>query len=142
MYFSEVQPTDQKEYFCFVTLATPRNYRMNTKQPPMVINKGIWLIVIEQSEYKEAIHMFMYTGKLEKVNHCLFFTSIQCRLTILRMRGSIKFCKRGSNSDFYCLVNEGRREDQYYHSTLKSGPSSAGPFCFIALTLAGPLHNV
>ena len=51
MYFSEVQPTDQKEYFCFVTLATPKNYRMNTKQPPMVINKGIWLMVIEQSKY-------------------------------------------------------------------------------------------
>ena len=82
MYFSEVQPTDQKEYFCFVTHATPRNYRMNTKQPPMLINKGIWLIVIEQSEYTAAIRMFMYTGKLEKVKHCLLFTSIQCILTI------------------------------------------------------------
>ena len=60
MYFSEVQPTDQKEYFCFVTLATPRNYRMNTKQPPMVINKGIWLIVIEQSEYTAAMRMYIY----------------------------------------------------------------------------------
>ena len=104
MHFSAVQPTDPKEYFCFVTLATPRNYRMNTKQPPMVINKGIWLIVIEQSEYTAVICMFMYIGKLEKyVKHCLFFTSIQCRLTILCMRGSRKFCQMGSNSDFSFL---------------------------------------
>ena len=72
MYFSEVQPTDQKEYFCFVTLATPKNYRMNTKQPPMVINKGIWLMVIEQSKYGYTTIKLHIQGMF-KMN-CLFLS--------------------------------------------------------------------
>ena len=51
LYFSEVQPTDSKQYFCFVTLAAPNNYKLTTRQPPMKVSLGIWLMISEDSEY-------------------------------------------------------------------------------------------
>ena len=50
LYFSEVQPTDNKQYFCFVTLAAPNNYKLTTKQPPMKISLGIWLMISDNSK--------------------------------------------------------------------------------------------
>ena len=50
LYMSEVQPTDEKEYFCFVTLTAPSNYKLTTKQPPARISLGVWLRTSEDSK--------------------------------------------------------------------------------------------
>ena len=51
LYMSEVQPTDEKKYYCFVTLTAPNNYKLTTKQPPTIISLGVWLRISEDSEY-------------------------------------------------------------------------------------------
>ena len=51
LYMSEVQPTDEKKYYCFVTLTAPNNYKLSTKQPPTIISLGVWLRISEDSEY-------------------------------------------------------------------------------------------
>ncbi|KAL3862103.1 hypothetical protein ACJMK2_008096 [Sinanodonta woodiana] len=45
LYFSEVQLTDEKKYYCIVTLTAPAEYNMATYQPPSRTSLPIWLRV-------------------------------------------------------------------------------------------------
>ena len=56
LYMSEVQPTDEKEYFCFVTLTAPSNYKLTTKQPPARISLGVWLRTSEDSKLNNTVN--------------------------------------------------------------------------------------
>ena len=45
LYFSEVQPTDSRKYFCSVTLIATSEFETAINQPPSRISLGVDLIV-------------------------------------------------------------------------------------------------
>ena len=45
LYFSAVQPTDQRRYYCSVTLIASSEYETAIDQPPSRISLGVDLIV-------------------------------------------------------------------------------------------------
>lgn len=45
LYFSEVQPTDGRKYFCSVTLIATSEFKTAIDQPPSRISLGVDLIV-------------------------------------------------------------------------------------------------
>ena len=45
LYFSEVQPTDERKYFCVVTVSAPMRYTFAVSQPPSRTSLGVWLLV-------------------------------------------------------------------------------------------------
>ncbi|KAH3788136.1 hypothetical protein DPMN_166267 [Dreissena polymorpha] len=59
LYFSEVQPTDDRTYYCVVTLVAPHDYDADTTMSPSRVGLGTKLILRPGSEWrKDVIDMF------------------------------------------------------------------------------------
>ncbi|KAH3826570.1 hypothetical protein DPMN_128476 [Dreissena polymorpha] len=61
LYFSDVQETDNKKYFCLVTLGVNELWQASTNQPPSAISLGVWLDVLKNNPDPIAPVIYTHT---------------------------------------------------------------------------------
>jgi hypothetical protein len=69
LYFSEVQPTDSRKYFCSVTLIATSEYVTAINQPPSRISLGVDLIVTGTGKTSLNIYKYILAFIIIKYNY-------------------------------------------------------------------------